>query len=164
MTTISVLCLLLLLFCNVVNSAVKLGDMKDTDFHHMSDISSPKLRRKLVEEDSQPEVSNKAAVSNSAASKSSPAPAHAKKVGTPLHKKTQVLGEPSTKLPRVFILGVQKGGSSSMMWMMIMQPQLCSGERKEVRPSDFLLLASSGILFNYSLSYLYLCIISSLYL
>ena len=39
---------------------------------------------------------------------------------------------PSSKVPPlIFILGVQKGGSSSLMWMMITHPQLCSGERKE---------------------------------
>jgi len=56
----------------------------------------------------------------------------AHKVGTPIRKKASqiVMGE-ATKNPKVFILGVQKGGSSSMMWMLIMHPQLCSGERKE---------------------------------
>jgi Sulfotransferase domain len=33
--------------------------------------------------------------------------------------------------PKVFILGVQKGGSSSMMVMLTMHPQLCSGQWKE---------------------------------
>ena len=33
--------------------------------------------------------------------------------------------------PLIFILGVQKGGSSSLMWHIITHPQLCSGVRKE---------------------------------
>ena len=37
----------------------------------------------------------------------------------------------STIPPLVFILGVQKGGSSSLMWHIITHPQLCSGVRKE---------------------------------
>ena len=40
-------------------------------------------------------------------------------------------GAPTTVPPLVFILGVQKGGSSSLMWMVITHPQLCEGERKE---------------------------------
>lgn len=40
-------------------------------------------------------------------------------------------GIPSTVPPLVFILGVQKGGSSSLMWMCMTHPQLCSGVRKE---------------------------------
>ena len=59
-------------------------------------------------------------------------PTGTKKSGTPTKKKAVELGDPSERLPTVFILGVQKGGSSSMMWMLIMHPQLCSGERKEV--------------------------------
>ncbi len=39
---------------------------------------------------------------------------------------------PATEVPPlVFIIGVQKGGSSSLMWMMITHPQLCEGARKE---------------------------------
>ena len=45
--------------------------------------------------------------------------------------KESTLGPPGDVLPSVFILGVQKGGSSSMMWELITHPQLCDGERKE---------------------------------
>ena len=45
--------------------------------------------------------------------------------------KELTLGPPGLVLPSVFILGVQKGGSSSMMWELITHPQLCDGERKE---------------------------------
>ena len=38
---------------------------------------------------------------------------------------------PTEVPPLVFIIGVQKGGSSSLMWMMITHPQLCEGARKE---------------------------------
>ena len=33
--------------------------------------------------------------------------------------------------PLIFLLGVQKGGSSSLMWHIITHPELCSGVRKE---------------------------------
>ena len=44
----------------------------------------------------------------------------------------KMLKAPPTEVPPfVFIIGVQKGGSSSLMWMMITHPQLCEGARKE---------------------------------
>lgn len=61
-------------------------------------------------------------------SKTKPPAVH--KSTTPIKKKGLNDGV-ANKNPTVFILGVQKGGSSSMMWMLIMHPQLCSGERKE---------------------------------
>jgi len=45
--------------------------------------------------------------------------------------KEKTLGPPSEVPPTVFILGAQKGGSSSLMWELITHPQLCDGERKE---------------------------------
>lgn len=48
----------------------------------------------------------------------------------PKHSK-EAQGPPSEIPPKVFILGVQKGGSSSLMWNLITHPQLCDGERKE---------------------------------
>jgi hypothetical protein len=48
----------------------------------------------------------------------------------PEHPSTQGT-VPTTVPPLVFILGVQKGGSSSLMWMAITHPQLCAGQRKE---------------------------------
>ena len=45
--------------------------------------------------------------------------------------KYQNIGRATEIPPKVFILGAQKGGSSSMMWMLITHPQLCEGVRKE---------------------------------
>ena len=49
---------------------------------------------------------------------------------TPEHPSTKGT-TPTSVPPRVFLLGVQKGGSSSLMWMAITHPQLCAGQRKE---------------------------------
>jgi hypothetical protein len=98
------------------------------------------LRRNLEEEGDSNESSSSTVKSTASSAQPKPptattpkSPTAPKKAVTPIRKKGPTVGEPSKVPPKVFILGVQKGGSSSMMWMLIMHPQLCSGERKEVR-------------------------------